>query len=54
MKLFVKMITIAGMAAALVSCADKAVQGAGDAAQEGNFKYLMDEISGTWMGCTHP
>mgnify|MGYP007119860737 CR=1 FL=1 len=45
MKLFVKMITIAGMAAALVSCADKAVQGAGDAAQEGNFKYLMDEFA---------
>ena len=45
MKLFVKMITIEGMAAALVSCADKAVQGAGDAAQEGNFKYLMDEFA---------
>ena len=45
MKLFVIMITIAGMAAALGSCADKAVQGAGDAAQEGIFKYLMDEFA---------
>ena len=45
MKLIVKMITIAGMAAALVSCADKAVQGAGDAAQESDFKYLMDEFA---------
>ena len=32
------MITIAGMAAALVSCSDKA-------AQEGEFKYLIDEFA---------
>ncbi len=38
MKLFGKMITIAGMAAALVSCSDKA-------AKEGDFKYLMDEFA---------
>ncbi len=38
MKLFGKMITIAGMAAALVSCSDKAVQ-------DGEFKYLVDEFA---------
>ncbi len=38
MKLFGKMIMIAGMAAALVSCSDKA-------AQEGEFKYLVDEFA---------
>ena len=38
MKIFGKMITIAGMAAALVSCSDKA-------AKEGDFKYLMDEFA---------
>ncbi len=38
MKLFNKMITIAGMAAALVSCSDKT-------AQEGEFKYLIDEFA---------
>ncbi len=38
MKLFTKMITIAGMAAALVSCSDKT-------AQEGEFKYLLDEFA---------
>ncbi len=38
MKLFAKMITVAGMAAALVSCSDKA-------AQEGDFRYLMDEFA---------
>ena len=38
MKLLVKMITIAGMAAALVSCSDKA-------AKESDFKYLMDEFA---------
>ena len=38
MKLFGKMITIAGVAAALVSCSDKA-------AKEGDFKYLMDEFA---------
>ena len=32
------MITIAGMAAAMVSCADKA-------AQEGEFRYLIDEFA---------
>ncbi len=38
MKLLGKMITIAGMAAALVSCSDKA-------AQNGEFKYLIDEFA---------
>ena len=38
MKAFVKMIACAGMAAALVSCSDKA-------AQEGEFKYLIDEFA---------
>ena len=38
MKLIGKMITIAGMAAALVSCADKA-------AEKGEFKYLIDEFA---------
>ena len=37
MKLLVKMISIAGMAAALVSCSDKAAQK--------DFKYLMDEFA---------
>ena len=37
MKLLVKMITAAGMAAALVSCSDKAA--------EKDFKYLMDEFA---------
>ena len=45
MKLSVKMITIAGIAAAMVSCSDKAAKGAGEAAQEGEFKYLMDEFA---------
>ena len=38
MKLITKMITIAGMAAALVSCSDKA-------AEKGGFKYLIDEFA---------
>ncbi len=38
MKLFGKMITIAGMAAALASCAEKT-------AQDGGFKYLLDEFA---------
>ncbi len=38
MKLFGKMITIAGMAAALVSCSDKA-------ARKDEFKYLIDEFA---------
>ena len=38
MKFITRMITIAGMAAALVSCSDKA-------AQEGEFKYLIDEFA---------
>ncbi len=38
MKLFTKMITIAGMAAALVSCSDKA-------AQKGDFRFLIDEFA---------
>ena len=38
MKLIEKMITIAGMAAALVSCADKT-------ADNGEFKYLIDEFA---------
>ncbi len=38
MKLLGKMITIAGMAAALVSCSDKT-------AQNGEFKYLVDEFA---------
>ena len=33
-----KMITVAGLAAALVSCSDKA-------AQNGEFKYLIDEFA---------
>ena len=37
MKFIVKMISIAGMAAALVSCSDKAAQK--------DFKYLMDEFA---------
>ena len=45
MKLSVKMIAIAGVAAAMVSCSDKAVQGAGEAAQEGEFRYLVDEFA---------
>ena len=35
MKLFTKMITITGLAAAMVSCADKGSE----------FKYLMDEFA---------
>ncbi len=38
MKLFTKMIMIAGMAAALVSCSDKA-------AQKDDFKFLVDEFA---------
>ena len=38
MKLFRKMITIAGFAAALTSCSDKA-------ADKGDFKYLLDEFA---------
>ena len=38
MKLIARMITIAGMAAALASCSDKA-------AKEGDFRYLMDEFA---------
>ncbi len=38
MKLLGKMITVAGMAAALVSCSDKA-------AKDGDFRYLMDEFA---------
>ena len=38
MKLLVKMITAAGMAAALVSCSDKA-------ADKGDFKFLIDEFA---------
>jgi len=38
MKLIGRMITIAGMAAALVSCSDKA-------AKEDGFRYLMDEFA---------
>ena len=38
MKVIGKMITIAGMAAALVSCSDKA-------ADNGDFKYLIDEFA---------
>ncbi|MBR5299258.1 MAG: dihydrofolate reductase [Bacteroidales bacterium] len=45
MKLITKMITIAGMAAAMVSCTDKAAPEAGDAAQGEEFKYLMDEFA---------
>ena len=37
MKLVAKMISVAGMAAALVSCSDKAA--------EGDFKYLVDEFA---------
>ena len=38
MKLFGRMITVAGMAAALVSCSDKAAENDG-------FRYLMDEFA---------
>ena len=38
MKLFIRMITIAGMAASLVSCSDKA-------AKEDGFRYLIDEFA---------
>ncbi len=38
MKLFTKMIAIAGMSAAMVSCSDKA-------AEKGEFKYLVDEFA---------
>ena len=45
MKLVGKMITIAGVAAALASCSDNAVQGVDVNAQEGEFKYLIDEFA---------
>ena len=38
MKLFVKMILGAGLAATLMSCSDKA-------AENGDFKYLLDEFA---------
>ena len=38
MKLLGKMITVAGMAAAMVSCAD-------NAGKEGGFRYLVDEFA---------
>ena len=38
MKALIKMITIAGFAAALASCSDKA-------AQNGDFRYLIDEFA---------
>ncbi len=38
MKLFTKMITIAGMAAAMVSCSDRT-------AQKDDFRYLVDEFA---------
>lgn len=44
MKLFRRMITIAGMAAALVSCADKAAETEATV-QEVDFKYLVDEFA---------
>lgn len=40
MKLLSRMITIAGMAAALVSCSDKAADN-----DSGEFRYLMDEFA---------
>ncbi|MBR2065091.1 MAG: dihydrofolate reductase [Bacteroidales bacterium] len=40
MKLLTRMITIAGMAAALVSCSDKAADN-----ESGEFRYLMDEFA---------
>ena len=40
MKFLGKMFTIAGMAAALVSCSDKAVEN-----ENGDFRYLMDEFA---------
>jgi len=40
MKLLSRMITIAGMAAALVSCSDKAADN-----ENGEFRYLMDEFA---------
>ena len=40
MKFLGKMFTIAGMAAALVSCSDKAVEN-----ESGDFRYLMDEFA---------
>ena len=41
MKLITKMITIAGLAAALVSCSDNDVK----TAQNEDFKYLVDEFA---------
>ena len=41
MKFIFKMITIAGLAAALVSCSDKTEK----TAQNGDFKYLVDEFA---------
>ena len=41
MKFVFKMITIAGLAAALVSCSDKTEK----TAQNGDFKYLVDEFA---------
>ncbi len=40
MKLLAKMITVAGMAAALVSCSDNAADN-----ENGEFRYLMDEFA---------
>ena len=45
MKLLGKMVTIAGFAAALASCADNAAQSAGQGTQDGEFKYLIDEFA---------
>ena len=40
MKFVFKMITIAGLAAALVSCSDKTEK----TAQNGDFKYLVESL----------
>ena len=45
MKLVGKMITIAGFAAALVSCSDNAAQSVENCAPDGEFKYLIDEFA---------
>ena len=45
MKLIGKMITIAGVAAALASCSDNVAGGVDTCAQEGDFKYLIDEFA---------
>ena len=42
MKLIFKMVTFAGLAAALVSCADKAAE---QKATDGQFRYLVDEFA---------